>query len=76
MNFGHATSRGSLTCVLKSEIKANSEVGNEGIGASLQTYQMRVHFEAALDQCSLMAPYDPRYSQVGLNLISVQVCAG
>ena len=28
----------------------------------------------ALDDCVLMAPLDPRYTQVGFNVISVQVC--
>ena len=32
------------------------------------------HFEA-LDEGVLMVPLDPRYTQVGFNLLSVQVCA-
>ena len=34
---------------------------------------MGVHFEA-LDEGVLLVPLDPRYTQVGLNLVSVQVC--
>ena len=34
---------------------------------------MGAHFEA-LTEGVLMAPLDPRYTQVGFNLISVQVC--
>ena len=44
-------------------------------GISLQTYQMRAHFEAFIEGV-LMAPLNFRCTQVGLNLISVQVwCA-
>ena len=41
----------------------------------MQIYQMGAHFEA-LDESDLLVPLDPRYipSQVGFNLISVQVC--
>ena len=42
------------------------------IGASLETYQVRAHFEA-LDEGVLLVPLDPRHTQVGFNLISVQV---
>ena len=34
---------------------------------------MGAHFEA-LDEGVLLVPLDPRYTQVGFNLISVQVC--
>ena len=43
------------------------------IDASLQTYQVEARFEA-LDEDVLMAPLDPRYTQVGFNSISVHVC--
>ena len=43
------------------------------VGANLQTYQVRAHFEA-LDEGILLVPLDPRYTQVGFNLISVQLC--
>ena len=36
-------------------------------------YQVGAHFEA-LDEGLLVAPLDSRYTQVGFNLISVQVC--
>ena len=36
---------------------------------------MGAHFEA-LDEGVLLVPLDPRYTQVGFNLISVQVCIG
>ena len=42
-------------------------------GANLKTYQVGAHFEA-LDEVVLLVPLDPRYTQVGFNLISVQVC--
>ena len=35
---------------------------------------MGAHFEA-LDEGVLLVPLDLRYTQVGFNLISVQVCA-
>ena len=35
---------------------------------------MGAHFEA-LDKGVLLVPLDPRYTQVGFNLISVQVCS-
>ena len=35
---------------------------------------MRAHFEA-FDEGVLVAPLDPRYTQVGFNLVSVQVCS-
>ena len=41
-------------------------------GASLQTYQVKSCFEALVEGV-LMAPLDSRYTQVGFNLISVQV---
>ena len=34
---------------------------------------MGAHFEA-LDEGVLLVPLDPRYTQIGFNLISVQVC--
>ena len=34
---------------------------------------MGAHFKA-LDECVLVTPLDPRYVQVGFNLVSVQVC--
>ena len=34
---------------------------------------MGAHFEA-LDEGVLLVPLDPRYTKVGFNLISVQVC--
>ena len=34
---------------------------------------MGAHFEA-LDEGVLLVPLDPRYTQVGFNLMSVQVC--
>ena len=43
------------------------------LGASLETYQVGAHFEA-LDEGVLLVPLDPRCTQVGFNLISVQVC--
>ena len=36
---------------------------------------MGAHFEA-LDEGVLLVPLDSRYTQVGLNLVSVQVCLG
>ena len=42
------------------------------VGASAQTYHVGARFEA-LTEGVLMAPLDPRYTQVGFNLISVQV---
>ena len=41
--------------------------------ANLETYQMGAHFEA-LDERALLVPLDPRYTQVGFNLLPVQVC--
>ena len=35
---------------------------------------MGAHFKA-LDEGVLLVPLDPRYTQIGFNLISVQVCA-
>ena len=35
---------------------------------------MGAHFEA-LDEGVLLVPLDPRYTQVGFNLVSVHVCA-
>ena len=40
-----------------------------------QTYQVGVRFEA-FDEGILMAPLEPRYTQVGFNFNSVQVCGG
>ena len=42
------------------------------LDASLQTYQVGAHFEA-LDGGGLMASLNSRYTQVGFNIISVQV---
>ena len=44
-----------------------------GVGARLQLYQVGARFEA-LTKGILKAPLDPRYTQVGFNFISVQVC--
>ena len=41
--------------------------------ASQETYQVGAHFEAL--EGFFMAPLDPRYTQIGFNLVSVQVCA-
>ena len=38
----------------------------------IQTYKVGAHFEALIEGV-LMAPMDSRYSQVGFNLVSVQV---
>ena len=46
----------------------------KGFGSELQTYQVGAYFEA-LDEGVNLVPLDPRYTQVGFNLISVQVCA-
>ena len=43
------------------------------LAAKLETYQEWAHFEAP-DEGVLLVPLDPRYIQVGFNLISVQVC--
>ena len=40
--------------------------------ANAQTYEVRAHFDALIEGV-LMAPLDSRYTQVGFNLISVQV---
>ena len=50
--------------------KARVHKDNE---ANLQTYQVGARLEA-LDTGYLMALLDPRYTQVGFNFISVQVC--
>ena len=42
------------------------------IDANLQTYHVGARFEA-LDEGVLMAPLDFRYTQVGFNIISVQM---
>ena len=42
-------------------------------GSSLETFQVGAHFEA-LDEGVLLVLLDSRYTQVGFNLISVQVC--
>ena len=55
------------------ESRPDPEAGPKGIGASLETYQVGAHFEA-LDEGVLLVPLDPRYTQVGFNLVSVQVC--
>ena len=39
----------------------------------LETYQVGAHFEA-LDEGVLLVPLYPRYTQVGFNVKSVQVC--
>ena len=41
--------------------------------ANLEMNQVGAHFEA-LDEGALLVPLDPRYTQVGFNLVSVQVC--
>ena len=43
------------------------------VGAGVQTYQAGARFEAFLESVP-MAPLDLRYTQVGFNFISVQVC--
>ena len=43
------------------------------VGAILGTYQVGSHFEA-LNEGVLLVPYDPKYTKVGFNLVSVQVC--
>ena len=40
---------------------------------ALGTYHVEPHFEA-LDEGTLVVPLDSRYTQVGFNVISVQVC--
>ena len=50
--------------------KARVHKDNE---ANLQTYQVGAHFEA-LSESVLMAPSDSRYTEVGFNLFSVEVC--
>ena len=42
-------------------------------GAHLETYQAGAHFET-LDEGVLLVPFNPRYTLVGINLVSVQVC--
>ena len=42
------------------------------LGANLETYQVGAHFDA-LDEGILLVPFDPRCTQVGFNLVSVQV---
>ena len=42
------------------------------VGATIQTYVVEAHFEACIEGV-LIAPLDSRYTQVGFNLISVQV---
>ena len=39
----------------------------------MQTYQLGARFEELIESV-LMTPLDSRYTQVGFNLISVQVC--
>ena len=41
--------------------------------ASLQTYQVGAHFKA-LNERVLVVPLESRCTQVGFNLVSVQVC--
>ena len=55
---------------LSQRSKARVHKDNE---ANLQTYQVGAHFEA-LSEPVLMAPSDSRYTEVGFNLLSVQVC--
>ena len=43
------------------------------VGASLQIYQEGAYFKA-LDEGVRVAPLDSGYTQVGFNLVSVQVC--
>ena len=55
------------------------------VGKSAETYQVGAHFKAldegaqvgahfeALDEGALLLPLDPRYTQLGFNLIFVQV---
>ena len=43
------------------------------VGANLESYQVGAHFEA-LHERVLLVCLDPRYTQVGFNLVSVQVC--
>ena len=42
------------------------------VGTIAQTYEVGAHFEALIGGV-LMAPLDSRYTQVGFNMISVQV---
>ena len=44
-----------------------------GFGPEYQTYQVGANFKA-LGEGVLVTPLDSRYTQVGFNLISVQVC--
>ena len=39
-------------------------------GASLETYQVGAYVDA-LDEGVILEPLDPRYTQVGFNLVSV-----
>ena len=43
------------------------------VGAKLQTYKVGAHFEALTEGIRIV-PLDSRYTQVGFNLMSVQVC--
>ena len=45
-------------------------MAQKDLGVSLETYQVGAHFEA-LDEGILLVPLDPRYTQVGFNLVSV-----
>ena len=46
----------------------------KGLGTASSEYQVGAHLKA-LDEGILLVPLDPRYNQVGFNLISVQVCS-
>ena len=45
----------------------------KGLGVASPDHKVGAHFEA-LDEGDLMASLDSRYTQVGFNLLSVQVC--
>ena len=40
------------------------------LGASLEAYQVGAHFEP-LDEGVFVAPLDPRYTEIGFDLVSV-----
>ena len=48
-------------------------IRDRNLDANLQTYQVGARFKS-LKEGVLMAPLDSRYTQVGFNLISFQVC--
>ena len=54
-------------------IRSGFRLALKDVGANLQTYQVGARFEG-LTEGVLIAPLDSRYTQVGFNLSSVQVC--